>query len=119
MKSRSELGYGVSLIKVHILMRVSINGGTPISGWFTRENPNYKWFSLGLGNPQGPQTPKFWGDGRTPAVSVGGPSGPTAKWWSQPHSWGADRPQGPRVGENDGNLPRLSQFPGSLDFKTL
>ena len=23
------------------------------------------------------------------------------------------------VGENDGNLPRLSQFPGSLDFKTL
>ena len=24
-------------------MGVSINGGTPIAGWFIRENPIYKW----------------------------------------------------------------------------
>ena len=25
---------------------VSINGGTPIAGWFTKENPNLKWMMI-------------------------------------------------------------------------
>ena len=30
-----------------ILVRVSINGGSPIAGWFIRENPNLKWMTWG------------------------------------------------------------------------
>jgi len=41
--------------KSHINMAVSINGGTPIAGWFAVENPIYKWMITGgtpiLGNP--------------------------------------------------------------------
>ena len=36
-------------------MEVSINGGIPIAGWFTMENPNLKWMRTGgtpiLGHP--------------------------------------------------------------------
>ena len=28
-------------------MGISINGGTPIAGWFRRENPIYKWMMTG------------------------------------------------------------------------
>jgi hypothetical protein len=35
-------------------MGISINGGTPIGGWFIMENPNKKWMRTGgtpiLGN---------------------------------------------------------------------
>ena len=30
---------GAYLVYAHIHMEVSINGGTPIAGWFTMENP--------------------------------------------------------------------------------
>jgi len=37
------------------LVGVSINGGTPIAGWFIRENPSIKWMRTGgtpiYGNP--------------------------------------------------------------------
>jgi len=29
----------VGIVRVYIYMRVSINGGTPIAGWFMLENP--------------------------------------------------------------------------------
>ena len=36
-------------------LEVSRNGGTPIAGWFPRENPNLKWMMTGTpiyGTPQ-------------------------------------------------------------------
>jgi len=48
-------GPGAQLCEAWTQMGVSINGGTPIAGWFIRENPikvDDKWGTPIYGNPQ-------------------------------------------------------------------